>query len=334
MDRQVPGGTDIADLRRRIAALEGVAAATLRLEPALPRAGRRGRGPRQLEAAPGHPRGIPDGPARTAPEPPGTAISAPPPSPGEVCSLRAAGVLPFGVEALDGRFAGGGLPLGALHELGAAETRDVGALAGFAAALAVRAAEARAGAVVWTVDRTSPGEAGRPHAPALHALGLDPGRIVFVEAADAGDVLWVLEEALTSRGVAVALGEIRGNPRPLDLTATRRLALRARALGGLGLILRTAAAPEPTAAATRFRVASRPAATLGGFAEGVGRPAWRVELTKNRDGRLGGLDLTWDHHERAFRALPPDPVALPAAPADGPPDPRGAGQVLALRRFS
>ncbi|MBT9290869.1 ImuA family protein [Prosthecodimorpha staleyi] len=242
--------------------------------------------------------------------------------------------LPFGVPGLDGLFRAGGLPLGVLHELTAEETRETGALAGFAAALAARQAAFRAGMVVWAADRQSPREGGRLYAPGLHALGLDPGRVLFVDAADPADVLWVLEEALATRGIAAVLGEIRGNPRALDLTATRRLALRARDRPVLGLILRVDAAAEASAAATRWTVASGPAGTLGGFAEGVGRPVWRLDLTKNREGHLGRFELEWDHHDRRFARPAPHPVARPDPAADRPADPRRTGQVVAFGRAS
>ncbi len=78
-----------------------------------------------------------------------------------------------------------------------------------------------------------------PPAVAGHGLPLDrthpvrPGRF--------RDAPWALEEALRSRGVAVAAGEIR---RP-DAAAVRRLELAAEAGGGVGLVL----AREPEAAA-------------------------------------------------------------------------------------
>ena len=51
---------------------------------------------------------------------------------------------------------------------------------------------------------------------------------------------------------AAVFAEIRGHPRRLDLTASRRLALRARKGGVMGLLLRHAAVSEPGAETTRW----------------------------------------------------------------------------------
>lgn len=328
----VPAEPDIAVLRRRIAAIEGRLEAGARLDLA----GCDGTVP----ALPAGPEGYAlSGAGRPERSAGGQAGSELPVSarPGSAAKARSAGRpagLAFGVAGLDGCFRAGGLPLGALHEMVAPETREAGALAGFAAALVARLIARRPGIAIWVADRASPSESGRLHAPGLHALGLDPGRVVLVAARDAADVLWVMEEALKSRGVAAVLAEIRGAPRALDLTATRRLALRAQGRAVAALLLRTDAVPEPTAAVTRWHVAARPAATAGGFSQGVGRPAWRVDLVKNREGRLGGWNLDWTPHERRFDLLPPDPVARPAAPADRPADPGRTGQVVALKRAS
>lgn len=335
MEPVFPAGPDIAALRRRIAAIEGRLEAGARLDldgtGASPRrAGRAAADPREAGRRGGRNEGAP------APEGPSPAAGPGAPSSGGTTPRGRSDdfALPLGLDELDGAFAAGGLPLGALHELVAAESREAGALAGFAAALAARLLARRDGTVLWVAERDTPREAGRLHAPGLHALGLDPGRVVEVAARDPADALWVMEEAIRNRGVAAVLVEIRGSPRTLDLTATRRLALRARDRPVLGLLLRIDAVPEPTAALTRWRIRTRPAATLGGFAAGVGRPAFRLDLVKNREGRLGGWDLEWNPHERRFDRLAPDPVALPAAPVDGPADPGRTGQVLALRRVS
>jgi hypothetical protein len=72
----------------------------------------------------------------------------------------------------------------------------------------------------------------------------------------------------------------------------------------MGLLLRQAVAAEPGAATTRWCVGPLPAGTLDDFTEGIGRPAWRLDLERNRAGRTGSFALEWDHG--AFRLpLPP-----------------------------
>jgi protein ImuA len=241
--------------------------------------------------------------------------------------------VPLGVERLDAAL-GGGLPLAALHEIRAEESRDGGAAAGFALALAARIAAAGGEpALVWVSEADLRREAGRLYAPGLAALGLDPACIVEVAARTEGEALWAFEAALGCRGVGVAVCELRRAS--LDLTATRRAALRARDCGVTGLLLRLASAPEPSAAELRFGVAPAPAGTIGGFAAGIGRMAWRLALEKNRSGPTGAFSVEWTSHERRFvtpggergaaargegdAAAHPQP--LPAAPFDRPADP-------------
>lgn len=209
---------------------------------------------------------------------------------------------PFGVDRLDAML-GGGLALGELHEVRTAESRDGGSAAGFLAALMARpglvsdAAARRAGsaaddAIVWISEADRRREAGDLYPAGLLALGLDPGRIIRIAAARTADALWVFEAALACRGVAFAVCEVRRQARCLDLTATRRLALRAQGSGATGLLLRLGQQPEPTAAATRFLIAPAPSRA---FAAGFwGRPAWHVEVEKTRFGRAGRFRLDWD----------------------------------------
>src|SRR6202041_1872773 len=111
------------------------------------------------------------------------------------------GVLPFGVAALDRALPGGGLALGALHEiLGAGvDEEDGAAAAGFAAGIAGRVGD---GIVLWCLKQRD------LHGPGLAAHGLDPARIVMVRTARDDDILWVLEEGLRAPSVAAVVGEV------------------------------------------------------------------------------------------------------------------------------
>ncbi len=245
--------------------------------------------------------------------------------------------LPFGVEAIDRRLGAGGLTLGALHEIACDESREAGAVTGFSAALLARLLEHRAGRVLWISTAEARREAGRLDAPGLAALGLDPGRVGEVRVEGPTEALWAFGGGLACRGTAAVVAEIPGRPAALDLTATRRLALRAGGgadEGGrvLGLLLRVAGPAQTTAAATRWRVSAARSRPLGGFAPGLGRPAFRLELEKNRDGRLGSFDVEWSSHDRRFEFLPAHPGAVPAATGDRPAASAGAGRRPALAR--
>jgi protein ImuA len=235
------------------------------------------------------------------------------------------GCLRLGVEALDEKL-GGGLPLATLHEIRTTESRDCGAAAGFVLALAARlAAAGGAVSLLWISEAGSRRETGGLYAPGLAALGLDPGRMVEVAVRDAKEALWAFETALACRGLGAAVCELRQGS--LDLTATRRCALRAREAGVTGLLLRLAAAAEPSAAELRFRVAPAQASPIGGFDAGVGRMAWRLALEKNRGGRTGSFTLEWNAHERCFAERAEErahPQPRPAAASDRPAHPAAA----------
>ncbi len=240
--------------------------------------------------------------------------------------------LPLGIPDLDRRL-GGGLPLAALHEIRAGETRESGALAGFAAALAARLAQLQSKPILWVEEEMALTEAGHPFGVGLAQFGLDPARLIVVRARRPEDALWTLEEGLRCSGLAAVLAVIRSSPRALDLTTSRRLALRSAKHGVMGLLLRQAGAAESGAATTRWRVSPRPAAVMDGFSDGVGRPAWRAELEKNRLGPVGVFDLEWDHARIQFGpSATADPVARPAVPFDRPDRAAGEGQGLALRK--
>jgi protein ImuA len=234
--------------------------------------------------------------------------------------------LPLGLSAID-RKIGGGLALAALHEIRTRESRDCGAASGFALALIARLAAADGkNSMLWISEAGSRRETGRLYAPGLAALGVDPARVVEVAARCTAEALWAFEAALSCRGLGVAVCELR--QASLDLSATRRCALRARGAGVTGLLLRLAAPPEPTAAELRFCVSAAPAGQVGAFVAGIGRTSWRLMLEKSHGGRTGRFLVGWNADERCFaepaRKGRPHPQPLPAASVDGPAAESGA----------
>jgi protein ImuA len=100
--------------------------------------------------------------------------------------------------------------------------------------------------------------AGRWHAPGFVPLPLDLQRIVFVRPERPSDVLWVVEQALRTRGVGAVVCEMDR----LSPTAFRRLQLAAETGGGLGILLRPERVRhQPSWAECRLWV--RPLATAG-----------------------------------------------------------------------
>jgi protein ImuA len=203
------------------------------------------------------------------------------------------GVLPFGIAAIDRLLPGGGLALGALHEiLGMGGDEEDGALAAaFAAGILGRLAAQRSsagdGMVLWCLPRPD------LYGPALAAHGLDPAHIVLVRAPRDPEILWAMEEGLRAPGIAAVVGEVG----TLAAVASRRLQLAAERSGITAFLLRRwrdggQAARErnlPNATVTRWRVAALPSQPSWGE-PGVGRPRWRVELLRCR----GGEPACWE----------------------------------------
>lgn len=196
---------------------------------------------------------------------------------------------------------GGGLARGALHEVVPAGAPDRAAATGFTLTLALRfAAAAPLGrrALVWITEDFAAAESGALYGPGLAAFGLDPARLILVHAPQGQQALWAMEEALKCRALAAVVGEL-WDARACDLTASRRLALAARASGVPGLLLQ-ARAPPASAGATRFAVAA---------ASGLPSPLW--------EGVGGCATLA------GARRPPPLSLASSARPRKGEGEPRG-----------
>ena len=115
-------------------------------------------------------------------------------------SLHARTVLPFGIEAIDGRLPGRGLALGALHEVagGGNAAIDGAAAALFAAGIAARTK----GKVLWCITRPD------LFAPALAQVGLAADRVIYVEACDEKSVLACFEEGVRHGGLGAVVAEV------------------------------------------------------------------------------------------------------------------------------
>jgi protein ImuA len=225
-----------------------------------------------------------------------------------------AGLLRVGLPAVDSAL-GGGLTLGAVHDLAPATPMQFGAAAGFAFALAARLPPEKQ--VLWIQTDFAALESGTPYGPGIDLLGLPLHRLLVLRVARVLDVLWATEEALKSSAVAAVLAELPEDA--ADLTATRRLSLAARAGGGLGLLLRQRPSSLPSAAITRWEIAAAPSLP-DGFG-GLGPTAFDLSLSRNRRGRRGRWIVSWNHAERIFipQALS---LGVAKAAADRPADPR------------
>jgi protein ImuA len=163
-------------------------------------------------------------------------------------------------------------------------------------------------ALLWVQDRQALRLGGRPYRPGLPAFFRH--RLVHVVCEKAEDVLFALEEGLRCRDVGAVVGELAGNPRALDFTASRRLTLTAERHGVALWLVRLDAARDLSSARMRWDVSAAPSPRPRWNGAAPGTPSWRAELFRARQHPPGTWTLHNDGHEL---------VAAPAndARADG-----------------
>lgn len=197
-----------------------------------------------------------------------------------------------------------------LHEVYAAGQAEAVCLSG---CLLAMGGAGGTGALLWVRQAEQNREAGMPSAAGLRELGIDPGRVVLVLPRDPLSALQAALEGARCRALGGVVLELWGEVRPYDLTASRRLALAARESGVPVLVARTAAAPTPSAAETRWQVRALASRALPARAPGL--PALELVLLRDRSGREGlCYQLEWDRDVRQFRLRDADAVAVATAP--------------------
>jgi len=179
-----------------------------------------------------------------------------------------------------------------LSELFAGHPRD-GGWAGFLLAQ-VDAAKP----VLWVQERMAILESGRIYPP-----GLPPRDIVHVEARDARDALWAMEEGLKCLALSCVIGELWGDPKALDFTATRRLAVASERSGTPCWLVRLGGMANLSGARMRWRIASAPSLADPLDPRAPGMPAWDAELFRARGAPPGRWSLA--HDAGAFHLLAP-----------------------------
>ena len=226
-------------------------------------------------------------------------------------------IVGFGDHGIDTVLPWGGLPRGVLHEV---VVRDIGAGLGFVAAILGRLAASEGckdKQILWCQPPAGLYETGNLYAPALAAYGLDPERVLVARGHRDADIHWTMEEGLRCQALFAVVGQVRG----LDLTTSRRLQLAARRSGVTAFFLmaggeQATSRQEPSAAVTRWRVASTPADGLA--AGSLHGTAWQLELVRCR----GGLPRQWrvifdssDTQDQAGKGMPHAPGRFRVAAA-------------------
>jgi len=221
--------------------------------------------------------------------------------------------VPLGHEDADAVLRGGIAP-GMLHEILSGDMSA--AAAGFAMGIAARLRGTKR--VLWIRQDYSALEHAEISATGLSELGLDPFKVLLLRAADAKDALCAATDAMSCIALSSVIIEVPGNPKILDLVASRRLALAAQHRGVTAILLRPGAKAEPGAAETRWTIRTTPSADIDDW----GYPRFDAELSRNRHGETGRWVVEWSCDDGVFRkpqdgeAQNPRPVA--SASADGP----------------
>ena len=175
-----------------------------------------------------------------------------------------------------------GLSAGSLHNEVFASSEE-GSGAGLALALALdgmRACEERRRGVLWVQDAAAIRLTGRPYRAGLPEKLRH--RLIHVAAREPADALFALEEGVRCRDLACVIGEIAGNPRALDFTASRRLSLAAEKHGVPLYLVRLDAARDLSSARMRWQVTAAPSLPPRWNRDAPGAPAWHAELFRAR----------------------------------------------------
>src|SRR3954447_21269905 len=159
----------------------------------------------------------------------------------------------FGLSALDNHLPQDGLTVAALHEFLPRSAGDGIAAFGFALVLMARVAQAGPMLIILSPRGTA---LGRIYGHGLRTMGIDPSRVLLIEAGSEIEAGWAVEEALKSKAPA---GVMVLGMEP-DFQTLRRLHLAAEKAGLPLFLLRPGIDAKWSAGASRWRIGSAKAA--------------------------------------------------------------------------
>lgn len=204
------------------------------------------------------------------------------------------------------------LPPGLVQEIYADENRDGGASLAFALAQAKGLLTARRPVIFYVQLADDAQNLGLPYGPGLAWFGLDPANLVIVRVADMTEFLWATEEVISCRAVAGIVADIRGTPRLLNFTASRRLTMRASSNKVSLFMLRYGHRRESSASHLRWRLTPHRSGRNPYDDRGIGAARWRLHLEK---GRIASNQaewlLEWTKNGLAVFSQPANPWRIP-----------------------
>jgi protein ImuA len=187
-----------------------------------------------------------------------------------------------GLAPFSAAFPGNVFPTGTIHEFISFEEANAASTTGFITAVAGKLMK-DGGLCLWV------GNEKKAFPPGLKHFGLEPDRVVFINASHTKDALWIIEEALKCEALTAVIGEVK----ELGFTESRRLQLAVEHSGVTGFIHRYCPRVEnAVACTTRWKVTSIPGIPQDSL-PGVGYSSWDVQLLKVRNGRPHSWQVTW-----------------------------------------
>jgi protein ImuA len=186
-----------------------------------------------------------------------------------------------------------------LHEIKPASYRDTPAALAFALAVIAKAETGRGGRelLLWCLTEGAAREWGHPYGPGLISLGLDPARLLFVEARTMLDAAWALEEGLKSLTLIGALGQAE----IMAELAARRLGLAAQASCTPCLLVSGHRQERLPGTLTSWRITASGSSLASFDAAAPGNAAWHVTLERCRGAAPGqSLIVEFSHESDGF----------------------------------
>jgi protein ImuA len=167
-----------------------------------------------------------------------------------------------------------------LHEIKPAAYRDAPSALAFALAFIGDRLTRRENAspLLWCLTERAAREWGAPYGPGLIAFGLDPALVLIVQARNAMDAAWALEEGLKAGAFIAVLGQIEVKA-PI---IARRLGLAAQTSRTPCLLLSGHQGRGLPGTLTRWRVAAEQTSGAAFDASAPGPPAWHLTLERCR----------------------------------------------------
>ena len=175
-------------------------------------------------------------------------------------------------------------------------------------------------AVLWVQTQAAARLNGVPF-----RAGLPPElqrRLIYVRAKTCKDALFALEEGVRCREVGFVIGEVAGNPRSLDFTASRRLTLAAQRHKVPLYLIRLDGERALSSARMRWDAKASPSLPYAWDAQAPGQAVWHAELFRAR----GPMPGQWLLREDAGALLAEKPDVAPSGDASS-----GLGQMSLAR---